>query len=133
MLNRKIEMIMTKEQQDLAWACLPKEARDEMKETLYDITVVDDFHKGYKQALYDFFGHHNLTSDTEPEEMLYVERKKVQEVYKNSKEIVSNEVYGSKMYSMHLQIMCVLENLFGDKCLPDKERGCCRTTLNESL
>lgn len=58
--------------------------------------------------------------DAEGEEMLTVSRKDAQKIYKESRHIVSNEVYGSKIYSMHLQIMCVLENLFGSKCLPDE-------------
>lgn len=61
--------------------------------------------------------------DAEGEEMLTVSRKDVQKIYKESKHIVSNEVYGSKIYSMHLQIMCVLENLFGSKCLPDESES----------
>lgn len=60
----------------------------------------------------------------EGEEMLTCEKSKVQEVYKTSKEIVNNEQYGTRQYSMHTQIMCVLENLFGSKCLPDECTDC---------
>ncbi|MDE5976278.1 MAG: hypothetical protein K2G69_07000, partial [Muribaculaceae bacterium] len=112
-------MTMNKETQDLAWVCLPKEVREEMKETLYDITVVDDFHKGYKQALYDFFGHHNLTSDTEPEEMLMVERKKVISKYKSAERDYESAKDSSikKVYSFGRKSL--LKYLFGDKCLSD--------------
>ena len=67
---------MTKEQQDIAWACLPKEARAKIKiaYTRYDGF---EYSVGYNDALNTVFGQHNLTSDTEPEEMLMVERRKV--------------------------------------------------------
>lgn len=129
---------MDKEQQDLVWQCLPKEVRDKIKglyvgldsalnailskealsnEECNRVRAIKD-----KKAIYErYFGRNNLTSDTEPSELLFVEKEKVQEVYKTSQEIVENETYGSKMYSMHLQIMYVLESLFGNKCLPDTE------------
>lgn len=62
---------------------------------------------------------HNPTSDAEGEEMLTVPRKKVQRAYNTSREIVKAENPDSLMYSMHTQIMCVLENIFGSKCLLD--------------
>lgn len=105
---------MNKELSDRVWKMLPKEFKEEVKK---------EYRKGYvcetSTMLITLFGRHNLASDAEGEEMLMVEKRKVQDVYKTSHEIVSNEVYGSKMYSMHLQILCVLEALFGSKCLPD--------------
>ena len=65
------------------------------------------------------FGRHNLTSDEEGEEMLICEKSKVQRAYNTSREIVKAENPDSLMYSMHTQIMCVLESIFGTKCLPD--------------
>lgn len=65
------------------------------------------------------FGEHNLASDTEGEETLICEKSKVQRAYNTSREIVKAENPDSLMYSMHTQIMCVLENIFGSKCLPD--------------
>ena len=63
----------------------------------------------YKTQRYDaryslerLYGHHNLTSDTEPEEMLMTKRSKVIEIY-------NPEYDGETLYE-----------LFGDKCLPDK-------------
>lgn len=120
---------MNKELQDLAWSLLPKEFKEEVKR-IWSVEVdcankyKSEMHKNRTDLLYELFGEHlhwqnNLTSDAEGEEMLMVEKRKVQDVYKTSHEIVSNEVYGSKMYSMHLQILCVLEALFGSKCLPD--------------
>ena len=54
--------MISKEQQDLAWKCLPKEVRDQIKEfyqSEYCNRVADE--------LFDtVFGYHNLTSETEP-------------------------------------------------------------------
>lgn len=59
---------MNKELQDKVWACLPKEARDEIKRLYIDGVKQ---HKINRIAIYkSLFGRHNLTSDTEPEEML---------------------------------------------------------------
>ena len=94
-----MEKKISKEQQDLVWRCLPKEAREQIKEfyqSEYCNRVVDE--------LFDtVFGYHNLISDTELEEMLMVERKYIQEMYTDG-------------VGTHY-----LLNLFGDKCLPDKE------------
>lgn len=61
---------MTKEQQQLLWACLPKEARDEIRKDYnsYESSHSVDFNGGYAEALEIYFGEHNLTSDTEPED-----------------------------------------------------------------
>ena len=63
---------MTKEQQDLLWACLPKEARDYIRKQYYSLgyLIVNDKsdiapHKA--TLLEDIFGEHNLTSKAEPE------------------------------------------------------------------
>ena len=55
---------MNKEQQDLAWACLPKEVRKEIRAEYLNAIEGSDL----ESFLQDFFGHHNLTSDTEPED-----------------------------------------------------------------
>lgn len=116
---------MTKELQDHVWKhCLPKEFKEEVKKLyakFYNEKPHSDCSYGYLGLLIKLFGIHNLTSDTEEEVMLMVEKGKVQEVYKTSKEIVDNEQYGTCQYSMHTQIKCVLEGLFGSKCLPDEE------------
>lgn len=112
---------MDKKLQDLAWSCLPKEFKEEVKR-MYRIADSDVDQMIATIMLENVFGLHNLTSDAEEDdEILCASRKEVQKIYKKSKHIISNEVYGSKMYSMHLQILCVLENLFGSKCLPDEE------------
>ena len=95
---------MNKEQQDLAWKCLPKEMRKEIEDVFYyKATSANTIDNGFSDALEYLYGKHNLTSDTEPEEMLMVERKRVIEIY-------NPEYDGETLYE-----------LFGDKCLPDKE------------
>ena len=67
---------MDKTLQDLAWSCLPKEFKEEVKK---------EYRKGYVcetlTMLITLFGHHNLTSDAEEEGMLTVSRKRVREMY----------------------------------------------------
>lgn len=106
---------MTKEQQDISWACLSKEVRKDIRD-IYSINLRDHSHYSdigvWNEAsacftkfklLEDLYGKHNLTSDTEPGEMLMVPRKRVQEMAQN--DIVRG----------------ILISLFSDKCLPDKE------------
>ena len=113
---------MDKTTQDLAWQVLPKEFKEEVKE-IYSIAII--YHPcGYKHKtdlLKYLFGHHNLTSDAEGEETLICEKSKVQRAYNTSREIVKAENPDSLMYSIHTQIMCVLESIFGSECLPDEE------------
>ena len=104
---------MNKEQQDLAWACLPKEARNNiLSDYEYHLkryeAVKRQHSKGVIDALEDLFGKDNLTSDTEPEEMLMVSRSEVQEAYK----AVVSDMRRS-----------VLFELFGKKCLSDKKES----------
>ena len=95
---------MNKEQQDLSWACLPKEMRKEIEDVFYyKATSANTIDNGFSDALEYLYGKHNLTSDTELEEMLMVERKRVIEIY-------NPEYDGETLYE-----------LFGDKCLPEKE------------
>ena len=93
---------MNKEQQDLAWKCLPRELRDEIKGEFKKNTC-----NHVLKILTYFFGSHNLTSNTEPEEMLTVERSKIQEMFDT----------GDR------SSCATLAALFGDKCLPDKEES----------
>ena len=105
---------MDKTLQDLAWSCLPKEFKEEMKK---------EYRKGYVcetlTMLITLFGHHNLTSDAEEEGMLTVSRKRVQDEF-NSVKIIASEKMCSKVLAgaadMYLK---TLERLFGSKCLPD--------------
>ena len=65
----------------------------------------------------ELFGHHNLTSDTEPEEMLMVERKDIQWRYALNDIILTNDHENKTA----LSIEALLYTIFGDKCLPDEE------------
>lgn len=93
---------MDKELIDQAWACLPREFKEEVKK---------EYRKGYVcetlAMLITLFGHHNLTSDAEGEEMLTVSRKQVQEVYNKYAKYVG------------FKLQPLLE-LFDSKCLPDE-------------
>ena len=111
---------MDKTTQDLAWRVLPKEFKEEVKE-IY-LNAVEHHPCGYNHKtdlLKYLFCNHNLTSDAEGEETLICEKSKVQKVYNTSREIVKAENPDSRMYSIHTQIMCVLESIFGSECLPD--------------
>ena len=107
---------MTTEQQDLAWACLPKEAREKLKRAYKYQCQNSDYNRGFNEALEEVFGFHNLNSDTEPEELLMVEREKVQEVYSFNEAVIKNGPTHSGAWLLKKK----LDYLFGDKCLPDK-------------
>ena len=103
---------MDKETQDLAWQSLPKEVREEIKRHYqsYSCNI-------YTQALFeDVFGN-NLTSDTEPEEMLSCTLKDIRERWKLNEDILTSDPTNN----IALGIKSVLLGLFGDKCLPDKK------------
>lgn len=106
---------MTKDQQDLAWACLPKEVRKEIRAEYLNAIEGSDL----ESFLQDFFGHHNLTSDTEPDEMLFQKRKAIMAHYSRAYQLKNDE--DEKWAFAGEEIEEVLYNLFGDKCLPDKE------------
>ena len=120
---------MDKDIQRIAWSCLPKEFKEEVKETYREYTekIATTSEPEYRIVGYIaaqtelelLFGKHNLTSGAVEEVMLTVPRKKVQRAYNTSREIVKAENPDSLMYSLHTQIMCILENIFGSKCLPD--------------
>ena len=123
---------MNKELIDRAWACLPREFKEKVKKKYarcVEIDADDNPHLpayavksaiSRKALLEKLFGIHNLTSDAEGEETLICEKSKVQRAYNTSREIVKAENPDSLMYSIHTQIMCVLESIFGSKCLQDK-------------
>lgn len=106
---------MNKEQQNKAWACLPKEAREEIKRLFSKANAADNYTA--IGVFLKIFGNHNLTSDTEPEEMLMVERKKVIRKYKFAN--ICDKDHSDKKYWEGAENTLI--KLFGDKCLPDKE------------
>lgn len=109
---------MKAEIQNQLWAILPKEARVEVKVAYGIDTINKHFDNSYNTALIDIFGLHNLTSDTEPEEILMVERKKVMEYYKAVLQSIDEE-YGDTQIEMEGR-KYAMRYFFGDKCLPDK-------------
>ena len=116
---------------DRAWACLPREFKEKVKKKYARCVKIDEDDNSTlpayavksatsrKALLEKLFGHHNLTSDAEGEEALICEKSKVQRAYNTSREIVKAENPDSLMYSIHTQIMCVLESIFGSECIPD--------------
>lgn len=106
---------MNKELQDLAWSCLPKKFKEEVK-LLYRIADSDIDRMIAVIMLENVFGLDNLTSNAkgEDDEMLYVSRKEVQKHYqsmKNQPSIKGNYQSGYQTAIYHL---------FGSKCLPDE-------------
>ena len=143
---------MTKELQDLVWSILPKEFKEEVKK-IYSALLADirmyqgdnpeqvgitdsilwERTLGIKNTLCRLFGHHNLTSDAEGEdEMLYVSRKRVQELYSEMQKIVPASEYDRGFRNAE---RATLYHLFGSKCLPDEKDDCQKFTkrLDDTL
>lgn len=112
---------MNKELIDRAWACLPREFKEEVKYE-YNKTKTKKIKKecdlGFLNAHEGMFGVHNLTSDAEGEEMLIVSRKRVQDLYSSYCNERDEEEPGSNRSSLGGRI-AMLQELFGSKCLPD--------------
>lgn len=123
---------MDKELIDKAWACLPREFKEEVKK--YH-RILHEQHKEYDKLHFDnarakvqerivtleyFFGKHNLTSDAEGEEMLTVSRKRVQEIYTQNQNEIIRENVSSSDKDCYETVNEVLKTLFGSKCLPDE-------------
>lgn len=70
-----------------------------------------------RKLLIDIYGG-NLTSDSEPEEMLFQKRKAIMAHYSRAYQLKNDE--DEKWAFAGEEIEEVLYNLFGDKCLPDK-------------
>lgn len=103
---------MTDEERNLAWKCLPKEARDEIR------SIVKDGGMGI-HGMFDLVFGGNVTSETEPKEMLFVKREDVIKLYLKAKE-ASISSYSDDI-NWGIWRINLLETLFNDKCLPDKE------------
>ena len=108
---------MTKEQQDFAWKCLANEARESISFS-YKNSPCGSWVENLFEEIY---GEHNLTSDTEPEEMLHISRQavldKYAEIFWNKAPYLDNSPEALQCQAC----LNVLKSLFGDKCLPDKE------------
>ena len=117
---------MEKKLQDLAWTSLPKEMRDKLIEWYQTFQYHTNFDndpiaEAQMKLLEDLYGSHNLTSDTEPEEMLMVERKKVQEIYHQIKLELGDGGCSERQDDINMEKESLLHSLFGDKCLPDEK------------
>lgn len=113
---------MNKELIDKAWACLPREFKEEVKR-LYRIADSDVDQMIAMIMLENVFGHHNLTSYTEgegSEELLTARRKVIQEAYA-ANERIKKEYPRGIIYKQSDAVNGLLWGLFGSKCLPDKE------------
>lgn len=103
---------MDRELIDKAWRCLPREFKEEVKRK-FQLTDADCI--AY-EILIDLFGLHNLTSDTEGEEILTVSRKNVQRMYSYNEEEITKDPTNKGALLLKLR----LDALFGSKCLPDE-------------
>ena len=112
---------MTKEIQDRTWASLPKEAREEIR-LIFLMPSKYDYPQSIRRCLLDIYGD-NITSDTEPEEVLVVKRSFLITQYKEAKEREKQEVENGaiEMASQYLGMQRIMNILFGDKCLFNKE------------
>lgn len=117
---------MNKELQDLAWRCLPREFREEVKNVTqrYSYRALALFGKERQLAnkFYDdfinLFGRHNLTSDAEGEEILTVPRQDIVELFQEVQKTIS-QCKGTALAVQSVGIKDVLWSFFGSKCLPD--------------
>ena len=119
---------MKQELQDKAWRVLPVEFREEVKKEYAKCVAIDiDDNPNLpayavesaisRRALLEMlFGHHNLTSDEEGEEMLTVEKGKVQFMFDGLDSTRVNDEY-DRGYKAGKEF--ILHGLFGPKCLPD--------------
>lgn len=108
---------MNTELQNKVWSILPKEFKEEVKETFRKCLGVPKYEAiTIKPMLLDsLFGHHNLTSDEEGEEILTCEKYKVEEALNYCDELDS--ISGScNMLNWGKQMIAYL---FGSKCLLD--------------
>ena len=123
---------MDKTLQDKAWGSLPAEFLKKVREILNrkysewercPNECSEGIYCAIQSVFNSLFGEHNLTSDTEPEEMLCVKRSDIQELFHNIGVALTNvsliegdQSYNCNNYNM---IMERLKSLFDTKCLPD--------------
>lgn len=107
---------------DSAWRVLPNEFKEEVKKRYKGcLFTANRYAKVEADLLEEFFGINNLTSDAEGEEdeMLYVSRKQVQEIYSQNQKEIHRECVSSSDKDCYETVNEVLKTLFGSKCLPD--------------
>lgn len=116
---------MNKKLQDLVWSVLPKEFKEEVKNS-YEHT---DSCSREEDVLESIFGEHNLlTSDAEGEdEMLMCKRKDIQFYYQYHK--AKSEAHLSVEQKAYYKGRAEeLLDLFDSKCLPDEKDDCQKFT-----
>lgn len=106
---------MTTELQNKVWSILPKEFKEEVKR-MYRIADSDVDQMIAMIMLENVFGHQNLTSKAEGEELLTCEKYKVEEALNYCDELDS--ISGS--HNMRNWGEQMIAYLFGSKCLPDE-------------
>ena len=132
---------MDKEIQRIAWSCLPKEFKEEVKKLarLYSGRTSALFgaerHLANKflDEFIGLFGRHNLTSDAEEEEdeMLCVRRKEVQGLFSACNRYKHKcFIDGDSTDYLDGEIN-ILTILFGSKCLPDEPTIANNATVEE--
>lgn len=102
--------MIDKQTQDQLWRCAPKAFRDSVKQ-IYKNTELET-----KFLLRDIFGTFNLTSDAEPEEMISLEKGKVQFMFDGLDDTPVRCEF-DRGYKTGKEF--ILHGLFGSKCLPD--------------
>lgn len=121
---------MNKELSDRVWKILPKEFKEEVKKMFEEdkkhpeihttCGITTAYHNNMGQRLIDLFGLHNLTSDAEGEEMLTVSANTVR-AYKENIDKYLPSAYSAYDKGFWTGQKAVFEDLFGSKCLTDKE------------
>lgn len=130
---------MDKELIDRAWACLPKEFKEEVKKMFEEdkkhpeihttCGITTAYHNNMGQRLIDLFGVHNLTSDTEgDDEMLTVSRKQIDalqgEIFKAIMDAHDADDWQDAAHYILDVMPRSFAALFGSKCLPDEGTDC---------
>lgn len=114
---------MNKELIDRVWACLPREFKEEVKYEYTRVTTKgtkDSYDLGFMHAHEGMFGHHNLTSDAEGEEMLTVSRKEIQQLVAVNDKLIKKHPGRNSIKAIQAKtVNTILNRLFGSKCLPD--------------
>lgn len=117
---------MTKELQDHVWSILPKEFKEEVNE-IY-LNAVEHHPCGYnhKTDLMKYlFGRHNLTSDADREEMLYVSSKQIDllqgEIFKAIMDAHDADDWQDAAHYILDVMPRSFAALFGSECIPNKD------------
>lgn len=110
---------MNTELQNKVWSILPKEFKEEVKKEYYDCKHCNA--DACAIELETVFGKHNLTSDTEGEEILTVSRKEVRSIYDHAIGLITKTRTEDENYKLAMLEKTLMEELFGSKCLPDED------------